>query len=113
MNNDEVKNLKQGLQTIINLGFDNDGFETVSGLKGLIAEIVEIARSTLKGEFCSVCHGYGWTIIDKETGEVRYCPNCKKPQNDMREHDWYEETMKKAYEEDPIEDYNDQIDRGE
>ncbi len=85
MNNDEVKNLKQGLQTIINLGFDNDGFETVSGLKGLIAEIVEIARSILKGEFCSVCHGYGWTIIDKETGEVRYCPNCKKAQGQEME----------------------------
>ena len=36
----------------------------------------------------------------------------KELKNDMREHDWYEETMQGIYEEDPIEDYNDQIDRG-
>ena len=75
--------LKAGLQTIIDLGFDNDGFETVSSLKGLIGELVEIAKSTLAGNFCSVCHGYGWTIIDKKTGEGRHCPICKKPRQEQ------------------------------
>ena len=76
---EEIKKLREAIQTIIDLGFDNDGFEEASKLKGLIAELVQIAKSTLDGTFCDMCHGYKWNIIDKETGEAENCPKCNKP----------------------------------
>ena len=75
---EEIKKLKDGLQTIIDLGFDNDGFETIMNLKGLIAELVQIAKKTIEGKFCHMCHGYRWNIVDKETGEAQYCPVCNQ-----------------------------------
>ena len=75
---EEIKKLRDGLQTIIDLGFDNDGFETIMNLKGLIAELVQIAKKTIEGKFCHMCHGYRWNIVDKETGEAQYCPVCNQ-----------------------------------
>ena len=74
----EIKKLQEGLQTIIDLGFDNDEFEKSHQLKGLIAELIQIAKKTLEGKFCHMCHGYGWNIVNKETGEARFCPVCNK-----------------------------------
>lgn len=47
---EEIKKLKEALQMIVDLGFDNDGFEKPIKLKGLIAELVQIAKKALKGE---------------------------------------------------------------
>ena len=53
----EKEIMKAALQLIVNLGFDYDGYSSVEGLKGLIDELVEIARDALIGKsptyYCS------------------------------------------------------------
>jgi len=47
---DYIKTKDDALQTIVDIGYDYDGFSSVEKLKGLIDELIEIARIGLNKE---------------------------------------------------------------
>jgi len=49
MDSDKYDAMCQQLQQIIDIGFDYDGYKSPQDLKGLIDELVDMARNGLKG----------------------------------------------------------------
>jgi len=64
---------ENGLDTIVGLGFDYDGLHTAEDLKGLIDDIVAIARSYRK-----ICHDRDAVEVVKQ--EIKAFPESKDVQ---------------------------------
>lgn len=67
----EIKVLRDVLQSIIDIGFDYDGYgNSLEGCKGLIDEFVEMSREALKGRGTTyLTDGKIINVFDEVVGE--------------------------------------------